>query len=250
MPNPGGGSNTTVQSADPWSAQQPYLKQGFQGASDAIFNQPGGTVVPFSPETQYGLTQQGNRALQGSPLLGSANNQAMSTMAGDYMSGGPGFNAFADSAWNAVRPQVDSAFSGAGRYGSPLHAESLGKGFGRGMAPLYDAERGRQMASAFGAPGLAMADYQDPSMLQAVGSAREGKAQEYADEPTKRLQNYMALIGGQGYGGTTTTSGGASGSPLLGGLGGAMSGAAMGSMFPGIGTGLGAVGGGLLGLFG
>lgn len=248
MPSGGGGTNTQVEKADPWGPQQPYLKGGFQGAQEGILNQPGATVVPFSPETQYGLSQQGNRALQGSPLLGQANDQISSTLRGDYMSGGPGFNAFADSAWSAVRPQVDSQFESAGRYGSNLHAESLGRGFGRAMAPLYDAERGRQMAGAFGAPGLAMADYQDPQMLQAVGAAREGKAQQYADETTQRLQNYMGLVGGAGYGGTTTTSGGAGSSPLLGGLGGAMSGAYLGNMFgyPG----MGAIGGGLLGAFG
>jgi hypothetical protein len=240
------GSNTTVQNTDPWSGQQPYLKEGFQGAQEGVLNQPG--TVPFSPETQYGLSQQADRALQGSPLLGAANQQAMATMGGDYMSGGPGFNAFADSAWNAVRPQVDTAFEAGGRYGSNLHAESLGKGFGRAMAPLYDAERGRQMAATFGAPGLAMADYQDPQMLQGVGAAREGKAQQYADEPMRRLQNYMGLIGG-GYGGTTTTSGGAGGSPLMSGMGGAMSGASLGSVFGPWGTGIGAVGGGLLGAF-
>jgi hypothetical protein len=151
----------------------------------------------------------------------------MATMGGDYMSGGPGFNAYADSAWNAVRPQVDSAFEAGGRYGSNLHAESLGKGFGRAMAPLYDAERNRQMGAMAGAPGLAMADYTDPTMLQGVGAAREQQAQRFADEPTRRLQNYMGLIGGSGYGGTTTTTGGAGSSPLLGAAGGAMSGYGM-----------------------
>ena len=245
-----GGGGTTVQNTDPWKGQQPYLTAGFEGAKQGILNQPGATVVPFSPETQYGLTQQGNRALQGSPLLGPANEQVMNTLGGDYMSGGPGFNAFADSAWSAIRPQVDSAFASGGRYGSNLHAESLGRGFGRAMAPVYDAERSRQMTAAFGAPALSMADYQDPAMLQAVGAAREGKGQEYADETTRRLQNYMALIGGAGYGGTTTMTGGAQQRPLLGGLGGAMSGAYLGSLVPGLGTGLGALGGGLLGAFG
>ena len=244
------GSNTTVQNTDPWAAQQPYLKTGFQGAQEGVLNQPGAGVVPFSPETQYGLSQQANRALQGSPLLGAANQQAMATMGGDYMSGGPGFDAFADAAWSSVRPQVDTAFESGGRYGSNLHAESLGRGFGRAMAPLYDAERGRQMAATFGAPGLAMADYQDPAMLQQVGAAREGKGQQYADEPLNRLQNYMGLVGGGGYGGTTTTSGGAGSSPLLGGMGGAMSGAYLGSMIGSGYPGYGAMAGGLLGAFG
>jgi hypothetical protein len=168
----------------------------------------------------------------------------MGTMAGDYMAGGPGFNAFSDAAWNAVRPQVDSGFAQGGRYGSSAHQEALGKGFGRAMAPLYNAERDRQVGAMQGAPGLAMADYTDPTMLQAVGAAREQQAQRYADEPTRRLQNYMSLIGGSGYGGTTTTTGGAGSSPLLGAAGGAMSGYGM------TGSPWGAAGGAALGYLG
>jgi hypothetical protein len=41
-----------------------------------------------------------------------------------------------------------------------------------------------------------------------------------------------------------------SSNPLMGGLGGAMAGAQLGKMFPGIGTGIGALGGGMLGLLG
>jgi len=41
-----------------------------------------------------------------------------------------------------------------------------------------------------------------------------------------------------------------SSNPLMGGLGGAMAGAQLGNMFPGIGTGIGALGGGMLGLLG
>lgn len=227
MSGGGSGGGTQVTNTDPWSGQQPYLSQGFEGAQQGVLQQPGGTNVPFSPETQYGLSQQANRALQGSPLLGAANQQSMDTMAGNYMSGGQGFNDFADSAWNAVRPQVDSGFASGGRYGSGAHSEALGKGFGRAMAPLYNAERGRQMGAMQGAPGLAMADYTDPTMLQGVGAAREQQAQRFADEPTRRLQNYMGLIGGSGYGGTTTQSGGTGSSPLLGAAGGAMSGYSM-----------------------
>lgn len=76
------------------------------------------------------------------------------------------------------------------------------------------------MSAAFGAPSMAMADYQDMGMLGQVGAAREAKAQQYASEPYNRLSQYMGLVGG-GYGDQTTTSGGAGYSPLLGGLGGA-----------------------------
>lgn len=247
----GGGGNTTIQNTDPWKGQQPYLQKGFEGAEQGILNQPGQGVVPFSPETQYSLYQTGNRALEGSPLLPAAQQQAMSTLGGDYMSGGPGFDAYADSAWNAIRPQTDSMFASGGRFGSPLHAEALGRGFGRAMAPLYGDERNRQMQTMMGAPGLAQADYADMGMLGNVGAAREGQQQTINDEAYNRLSRYMGLVGGGGYGGQTTTAGGAGSSPLMGAMGGAMSGAYLGSqIYPGWGTAIGAVGGGLLGGFG
>ena len=244
-----GGGGTQVQTTDPWKGQQPYLAAGFQGAQEGILNQPGQGVVPFSPETQYSLYGTAQRALQGSPLVGMGQQQIAQTLGGDYMAGGPGFDAYADAAWNAVRPGVDTGFAAGGRYGSGAHAEQLGKGFGRAMAPLYESERGRQMQAAFGAPSMAMADYQDLGMLGGVGAAREQQAGRYADEPYTRLQRYMGLVGGGGYGGTTTTTG-QGGSPMMGALGGAATGASMGSMFGPWGAAIGGVGGGLMGAFG
>ena len=240
-----GGSNTETVKQDPWKAQQPYLTAGFEGAANEVLNQPYGSVVPFSPESQYALEQTGNRALQGSPLIGQGQQQISNTLGGDYMSGGPGFDAFADAAWSSVRPGVDSQFARGGRTGGAAHGEALGRGFGRAMAPLYDAERGRQMQAAFGAPGMAMADYQDMGMLGQVGAQREAKAQQYASEPANRLSQYMGLVGGQGYGGQTTTSGGSGYNPYMGALGGGL----LGSALPFAGP-WGAIGGGLLGAFG
>lgn len=217
----GGGGGTQVVKTDPPAYQIPYIKAGLDQAGD-ILDQP--TVTPFSPTTEQALALQQQRALAGNPLLGMGQNQAMQTLGGEYMYGGPGFDAYADAAWSSVRPNVDSMFARSGRSGSPLHSEALGRGFGRAMAPLYNSERGRQMQAAFGAPGLAMADYGDIGQLAAVGGAQEGKAQQYLDDPYNRLARYMGLIQG-GYGGTQTTTGGAGGSPLMGALGGGLAGA-------------------------
>ena len=58
----GGGSTQTVQKADPWEGQQPFLKTGFEAAenrynSDQPNFYPGNTIAPFNPnETAF---QQG-----------------------------------------------------------------------------------------------------------------------------------------------------------------------------------------------
>ena len=48
----GGGENTTTTKADPWSGQQPYLQNVFQGAQNA-YNQyagnPSSSVAGFTP---------------------------------------------------------------------------------------------------------------------------------------------------------------------------------------------------------
>lgn len=221
----GGGSNTTVQKSDPWAGQQPYLRTGFEGAKDLLGQS---TVAPYSAETEQGLGMMTDRALQGSPLIGMGQQQIADTLSGNYMSGGPGFDAFADAAWSSVRPSVDSMFATGGRSGSPLHAESLGRGFGRAMAPLYDAERNRMMGAAAAAPSLSMADYADAGQLMNVGAARDAKNQQLTDDQYNQLSRYMGLIQGN-YGGTSTQTGGSGSNPILGALGGGLSGAGMAS---------------------
>jgi hypothetical protein len=78
--------------------------------------------------------------------------------------------------------------------------------------------------------------------------SRWQQAQQYPLQMLALRQS--AIPGSAGMNTTATTSGGASRSPFLSGLGGALTGAQLGSFVPGIGTGLGALGGGLLGLLG
>lgn len=67
--------------------------------------------------------------------------------------------------------------------------------------------------------------------------------------PLEQLNIMGSALGTVPYGQTTVQRTPTSGSPLSGALGGAFMGAQLGSSIPGIGTGLGAIGGGLLGAF-
>ncbi|HLB80611.1 MAG TPA: hypothetical protein VJJ77_08905, partial [Dongiaceae bacterium] len=67
------GSTTTVQQADPWAGQQPFLADIFSEAqrlydAPGPLYFPGPTVAPFAPETQAALRAQAARATAGSPL--------------------------------------------------------------------------------------------------------------------------------------------------------------------------------------
>jgi len=134
-----------------------------------------------------------------------------------------------------VIPAIDAAFSSRGRYGSGLQAEAIDRAqenladqlsdVGTQMAfgdyglqrQAYDTERARQMAAASAAPGLAAQDYVDPGQLLSVGAAREGQAASQLQEDINRfnleqnaekkaLADYMALVAGGQYGGTSSTS--------------------------------------------
>ncbi len=79
-----GNSSTTNTEIPEW--QQPYLKDIYGQASGLgeknIQYYPGQTVSPFTPEQAAAQTATTNRALQGSPLLGAAQQQTLGTIQG------------------------------------------------------------------------------------------------------------------------------------------------------------------------
>lgn len=308
----GGGSSapattTTVQSADPWKGQQPYLTDLFSKAQN-INNTgipsyfPGSTVTPFSDETNQAMQMQATRAANGSPVMTAGNDQLAGTLRGDYLTSNPAFAALqsnangdylnsnkyfdpiVDRALGKVRTSLDSQFEQGGRYGSGLHKTALANAMGdtaasmygqnyanerqnqlgatAQMGQLYGDERTKQMQGMMFAPQMANQDYVDAQQLAAVGATKEGMSQAQLTDQLNRwnfdqnkeadaLAKYAQLIQGN-YGGSSS---GTSTSPTYSNkgsslMGGALAGAQLGGMFGPMGAGIGAVGGGLLGLFG
>ena len=231
----GGNDRTSKTTNEPWSGAKPYLTQGYQAAEQNILNRPteffpGSTVVPFAPESEAALGATATRAVEGSPVLGAAQDYTSRVLGGEYLSPekNPFMRGLVDSVTSAVRPGIDASFAGAGRGGSPGHREALGRGISRGLMPYlygdYGRERGFMEGAAGRAPGLAREDYYDIGQLGRVGAAREGKAgEELADsmarygfaqeEPGRRAQSYISSISGipMPMSSTTRTSGGGSG---------------------------------------
>ena len=168
---PAAQSVTTTNTA-PWSGQQPYLETGFKRAESDILNQPqtfypNSTVVPMNQNTTQGLDMQANRAIQGDPTVQAGAAQVAGTVGGDYLS-------------NAQ----------------------------------YGDERGRQLQAASLAPQYGQEAYRDAGSLQNVGAAYEAEAGQNLQEditrfnqgqqaPKDALSQYMALVGGGSYGGST-----------------------------------------------
>lgn len=188
-------ATTTTTAIDP--TIQPYLSYGL-GEAQKLY-QAGGpqyytgqTYVSPSQTTQAGLQALEQRAMQGSPLVGQAQQQLQGTIGGNYLSGNPFFQgAFAPAAQAATQQfqtaigDIGSAASKAGRYGSGAMgtlqdrasgqlAQSLTNTAGQLAYQNYSDERARQQAATMAAPAMAQADYQDIQNLLSAGQAREG----------------------------------------------------------------------------
>ena len=280
----GGGQTTTqIQQIDP--IMRPYIDYGLQEATRLYQNPdipqyyPGQTYIAPSQQTQAALAAAQQRATTGNPLVPAAQQQALNTMQGNYLSGNPFFEgAFKAATQGAQTQYMDSTqqalsnASRAGRYGSGamgtaldraggVYANALTNTAGQLAYQNYDTERGRQQAMIGAAPQLAQADYTDINQLLQTGQAAEGYQDlamqdainrfNFAQQaPYSKLQSYLsgaygAPMGTQG----SVTSPSYSGSKAAGALGGAATGAALGSSFGPYGAAIGgAVGlaGGLL----
>lgn len=149
----GGGSTTTVQKADPWEGQKPFLGGWEQTNGKFIGTMPeawrlystgqlepayypGQTVVGQSQWTQDALQMQADRAQNGSPLIDNASNAMNNITTGQALADNQGLNTlnqlsqednpYVDELYNRANSQAQSAingnFSSAGRYGSGAHA--------------------------------------------------------------------------------------------------------------------------------
>lgn len=216
---------TSVQNSEPWSAQQPYLKEGFS-EYQRLYNSaqpnfyPGQTYANPDPATTAALNATENRAVTGNPLVPQAQGEMSKILSGAYLdpNTNPGFQSMLDTVKANTLPSIDSQFISTGRTGSGLHGRAIGEGLGSAIGNLtyqnYGAERNNMIGAMNAAPTLAQADYADPQALAAVGAAREAQSQQGINEdiarydygqtqPWEALARYMQGVSGN-YGGTTT----------------------------------------------
>lgn len=185
MPSQSSGTQKVVSQTNPPTAVQPYIgpaaqaAQGLYQAGGPKVN-PGSTVANLSPETQQGWAATAARATNGSPLTSAAQNWARGTLDGSSGT----YGQLGNSVWSQVRPNVDSVFAGAGRYGSDSHAEALSRGFTEGIAPSFASLQGT--AAGLANP-LANQDYTDTAALTGVGQARDQYGQALVTDANNRF---------------------------------------------------------------
>lgn len=265
----GGGSKQSdkqTTTAEPWAGVKPYLTDYLKLGQNVTRNPyqfyNGDTVAGFAPEQEAGMRLGTQRAMAGSGTLNAANNNATSTLNGDFLSpdSNPYLKQNVSRAMDDVQTRVNSQFSG-NNYGGSANQELLTRNLGDTAAGMYGEnfarERNNQMQTMNLAPTLAGADYQDANYLQTIGAQRQNLANQYlgtaanqfngaANWPYEQLQRYGNVVSqGTGAGGTETVTGPKSGgsSPMAGAIGGASAGMAIGGPW---GAAIGGIGGYLL----
>ena len=213
----GGGSTTTVQKADPWAGQQPYLRDIFQQAQQ-LYNSggmapnyyPGQTVADQSQWTQNALQMQADRAQNGSPLIDNASNAMNNITTGQALQNNQGLNVlnqlsqednpYVDELYNRANSQAQSAingnFSSAGRYGSGAHAAASADAANnlanemysslwdkradaaQAAGQLYNTGIGQQVVAGQAGQQLANQAYTDAAALGQAGSAMDDYNQQ------------------------------------------------------------------------
>ncbi|MEW6776177.1 MAG: hypothetical protein AB1405_07780 [Bdellovibrionota bacterium] len=201
-----------------WYGTEPAMRLAAGGPQPYAYDR----VADFSPETEMGLQLGAMRALQGSPVMGAANQNLMNTLQGNYLS--PYANPFLNATYNQMADQVSSRVnqqaSQLGRSGSGAHLGTLSRELG-GLAneiygQNYQSERDRQLQSLGMAPQFAEQDYADVDRLLGFGAQRQDQAQKelgaimdlYSEReqlPYKNVSNFLNLITTGDWGGTTTT---------------------------------------------
>jgi len=234
----GGGGGSATTTTQPYAPAEPGLNQILSEAG-TIYNQGPGAAGYVAPSTQ---TMQGLAAQE--TMAGAANQQILDTIQGQYTN--PFLSPMIAQAGKDIYSSVAGQFSGAGRTPTSMGAQNavIGQVADKAMPLAFqqlERERNRQLSTAQRVPSLT-----------AVGGALEDIQREQQMAPQQSLAQYYNTVAPIAYGLPSQQQTSQTPAPNALGMaaGGAMSGAAMGNMFPGIGTGMGALIGGGMGLLG
>lgn len=216
----GGGSGTTIAQTQPYAPAEPALNQILSEAGTIYGQGPTGAgYVAPTQQTLQGLASQ-------EQIAQAANQQILNTIQGQYTN--PFLSPLISQAATDIYSNVAGQFSGAGRTpGSPLMQSTVvGQVADKALPYAFgqlERERARQLSTAQQVPSLT-----------AVGGALEDIQRERQMAPTQALQQYYNLAAPIAFGLPTQqqTMTAPRANPVTMAAGGAMSGAALGSMFP------------------
>ena len=198
---------TTTTSMATW--QQPYA-QGYLDQQFKVSNTPyqgygGETVAGFTPWQQQGLQAQAQRAADGSPVMGAA-QQAITGVLNNGGGTNPYLQTQIDKAqgdvirnWNQVQmPGFDTAMARGGSFGNANVTSMASQGASdlqRNLGDIsnnmrykdYSDGQNRMMTALGLAPQIAQQDYNDIDRLISAGKAYQGQNQAQMDDAYKRF---------------------------------------------------------------
>jgi hypothetical protein len=276
----GGGNTTTTTKSELPEYAKPYaielLNRGSALSNQQYVPYTGQQKAGFDPAQEKALNMSMQRGLMGNAATNAGQENLVNTLNGNYLdvSKNPAFEQGLKDISNQYKigtaAQTDSAFNRAGNYGGSSYdevTENNNRAYSDSMnkfaGDLYNEERTNQIRAATLAPQYADQEAKDINMVAGVGDARQGMAQDQLDilyqnwfnqqqQPYRNLDVLSSSLSGSvGNQGTTIQA-----APqqkknkVAGTLGGAATGASVGSLFGPIGTAVGAGAGGLMGLFG
>lgn len=223
----GGQTGTQVVQQDsksrPWYPQGQYLLGGFDWARKIAEDPANQNYIGMTPTARAGYDQLAANANNPNSALNTAIGGLQQTAGGNFLStGNPYYEAMygrtvqpmIDQFNQQIAPGIDATFSGAGRYGSGLYAQNrnsaettLTRGLGDVASQLgyqnYNDERGRMIQASALLPDIAGRPAQD---LITAGNAFQADAQANQGWSYEQLMRYLGAVGGQQWGGSTSTT--------------------------------------------
>jgi hypothetical protein len=121
------------------------------------------------------------------PAAQGVNNFTGSTLNGDYLYGGQGFNAAVDAAGRKIIPQVQSAFEKSGRTNSGLAQTAMTQALSDSFAQQYGQERQNQLQAA------QLGNTSNDSYLQTIARERQNQLQAAQTANTSN-QSYLDML--------------------------------------------------------
>jgi hypothetical protein len=224
------GSTRQTTTTEPPTFIRPFMEYGAQ-QSRALYETggpdyyPGNTVVPFAPQTEAALGMTEQRALQGSPVVGAAQNYAANTLntapssqfggaSNPYASSanpyGGASNPYLDATFNraadSVQNRIQSGFAGSGRNieaGRPVAADEMSDLAARIYGGAYENERNRQLSYGQQQLGIGASGYESERdrMAQDLERQRSMQFGVAGLAPQLANQDYVDINALQGVGG-------------------------------------------------
>ena len=144
-------SSKTTTKNEPWKAAQPYIIKGLE-QSGAVFDQQQPTLNKYSGMQMdtYGRVAPG--AEQG--IMGSQ-GLVNDTLSGKYLNGNPYIDGMLAKTRENVTGNVNSQFSGSGRYGSDYHTGEMTRQLADAENQMRFQNYGQERAYQDGAIGQA-----------------------------------------------------------------------------------------------